>query len=99
LETALAVNLTWLVAAKRIDLKTLIEKMSCAPARVFKLPGGTLRKGGAADITVFDPDVEWTVDPAAFKSKGRNTPYTGKKLRGRVRWTLVGGTMVHEAAG
>jgi dihydroorotase len=98
LETALAVNLTWLVAPKRIDLPTLIEKMSCAPARVFKLPGGTLRRGGVADITVFDPDVEWTVDPAAFKSKGRNTPYTGQTLRGRVRWTLVDGRVVHDAA-
>jgi dihydroorotase len=98
LETALAVNLTWLVAQKRIDLPTLIEKMSCAPARVFKLAGGTLRRGGAADVTVFDPDVEWTVDPAAFKSKGRNTPYAGHALRGRVRWTLVDGRVVHGGA-
>jgi len=75
----------------------LIDKMSCAPARVFKLPGGTLRRGSPADVTVFDPDAEWTVDPSAFKSKGRNSPYTGRTLRGRVRWTIVDGHVVHRA--
>src|SRR5881296_216623 len=61
LETALAVNVTWLVARGLIDLPLLVEKMSCAPARVFKLPGGTLRRGAPADVTVFDPDEEWPV--------------------------------------
>src|SRR3954454_24274180 len=75
LETALAVNLTWLVHSGIIGLPLLVERMSCAPARLFKLPGGTLRKGALADVTVFDPDKEWTVDPARFASKGRNTPY------------------------
>src|ERR1043166_6902156 len=55
LETALAVNITWLIAKQTIDLPVLIERMSCAPARVFKLPGGTLRRGSDADVTVFDP--------------------------------------------
>ena len=48
-----------------------------------------------ADVTVFDPDVEWTVDPTAFLSKGRNSPYSGTRLRGRAIRTLVGGRMVH----
>jgi dihydroorotase len=95
LETALAVNITWLVASRIIDLPLLIERMSCAPARVFKLPGGTLRRGSAADVTVFDPSVKWTVDPSSFKSKGRNTPYAGRTLTGRTRLTIVGGEVVH----
>jgi dihydroorotase len=69
--------------------------MACAPARIFKLPGGTLRRGGEADITVFDPSVTWLVEPSRFKSKGRNTPYAGKTLTGRTRCTIVGGRVVH----
>jgi dihydroorotase len=97
LETALAVNITWLVKPGIIDLPVLIERMSCAPARVFKLPGGTLRKGAAADITVFDPTTAWTVEPSKFRSKGRNTPYAGQTLYGRARATIVGGRIAHRA--
>ena len=98
LETALAVNLTWLVHRGVIDLPTLIDRMACAPARLFKLPGGSLRRGSVADVTVFDPDAAWTVDPTRFLSKGRNTPYTGQTLRGRVRLTIVGGRVIHRAS-
>ncbi|HEY9227699.1 MAG TPA: dihydroorotase [Gemmatimonadaceae bacterium] len=99
LETALAVNITWLVDSGIIDLRTLIERMSSAPARVFKLPGGTLRRGSMADVTVFDPTAKWVVDPSRFKSKGRNTPYSGRTLTGRVRVTVVGGRVAHLADG
>ena len=95
LETALAVNLTWLVHGGVVDIPMLIEKMACAPARLFKLPGGTLRRGAIADVTVFDADIAWTVDPARFRSKGRNTPYAGQELRGRVEYTLVDGRVVY----
>jgi dihydroorotase len=95
LETALAVNITWLVAPGIIDLPILVERMACAPARVFKLPGGTLRAGGLADVTVFDPDAQWVVEPKRFKSKGRNTPYAGQTLQGRARCTIVGGRVAH----
>ena len=95
LETALAVNVTWLVASGIIDLPLLVDKMSCAPARVFRLPGGTLRRGAAADVTVFDPNSRWTVDPARFRSKGRNTPYAGRQLQGLVHLTLVDGRIIH----
>jgi dihydroorotase len=94
LETALGVNIQWLVVPEIITLATLIERMSCAPARIFKLPGGTLRKGGVADVTVFDPAVQWTVDPGAFRSKGRNTPYGGRTLTGRAVVTIVAGRLV-----
>ncbi|MDB4886941.1 MAG: dihydroorotase multifunctional complex type [Gemmatimonadetes bacterium] len=97
LETALAVNLTWLVHGGSIGLPLLIERMSCAPARLFHLPGGTLRAGSPADVTVFDPDASWTVDPAKFRSKGRNSPYAGQTLRGTVAMTLVDGRVIHRA--
>ena len=95
LETALAVNITWLVTSGIIDVPLLIERMSCAPARVFHLPGGTLRHGAPADVTAFDPNTSWLVDPRKFKSKGRNTPYGGRTLTGRARLTVVGGRVVH----
>ncbi|MEO8564325.1 MAG: dihydroorotase [bacterium] len=95
LETALAVNLTWLVHRGIVELPMLVERMSCAPARLFKLPGGSLRKGALADVTVFDPDAAWTVDATKFRSKGRNTPYAGQTLRGLVELTVVGGHVIH----
>lgn len=95
LETALAVVHTNLVAGGVLDYPRLVERMACAPARVFHLPGGTLARGAVGDVTVFDPRAEWTVDPAAFLSKGRNTPYAGEKLRGRAIFTIVDGVIVH----
>jgi len=95
-ETALAVNITWLVQPKIIDLRLLIERMSCAPARVFRLPGGTLRRGAPADVTVLDPGATWTVDATKFRTKGRNTPYQGMRLTGRVHYTVVDGRVVHQ---
>lgn len=95
LETALAVNITWLVASGIISVPVLIERMSCAPARVFKLPGGSLRRGSPADVTVFDPGAKWTVDASRFKSKGRNTPYQGRELIGRTRVTVVDGRVAY----
>jgi dihydroorotase len=98
LETALPVNLTWLVHGGIISLPLLIERMSCAPARLFHLPGGTLRRGDVADVTVFDPDATFTVEPSRFRSKGRNTPYTGQTLRGAVTLTIVDGVIIHRGA-
>jgi dihydroorotase len=97
LETALGVNITYLVQPGIISLPTLIDRMSCRPARIFKLPGGTLARDGVADITVFDPAATWTVDPTRFKSKGRNTPYGGHTLTGRAALTIVDGRVVYRA--
>jgi dihydroorotase len=99
LETALAVVNTWLVKPGIVDLATLIDRMSVAPARTFNLPGGSLQRGTVADVTVFDATREWTVDPAKFVSKGRNSPYGGYTLLGRVMCTIVGGKIVHRATG
>jgi dihydroorotase len=98
LETALAVVVTWLVEPGILDLRQLVERLSVAPARVFNLAGGTLRPGSVADVTIFDPSEQWTVDPTRFQSKGRNTPYAGNRLRGRARYTIVDGGVVHRAA-
>jgi len=94
LETALAVLVTHLVVPGILSYRTLIERMSVSPARVFGLAGGTLRKGGAADVTVFDPSRQWIVDPRAFRSRGRNSPYRGQTLVGRATCTIVGGRIV-----
>ena len=99
LETALAVVNSWLVKPKIIDLATLVDRMSVSPARTFNLPGGTLRRGSVADVTVFDATREWKVDPAKFASKGRNSPYGGQTLQGVVMCTIVGGKIVHRLAG
>jgi dihydroorotase len=96
LETALGLVLTKVVDEGVIDLATMIERMSCAPARAFGLPGGTLAQGRPADVTVFDPEARWTVDPTTFRSKSRNTPFAGWELRGRPRLTIVGGRVVFE---
>jgi len=97
LETALGLALTELVHAGVLTLATLVERMSCTPARAFRLPGGTLKRGAPADVTVFDPAGEWVVDPTVFRSKSRNTPFAGRRLKGRVRATLVGGRIVWDA--
>ena len=94
LETALAVVATHLVVPGILSWTTLVDRMSTTPARVFGLAGGSLRRGSVADITIFDPTAEWTVDPDTFLSKGRNSPYRGKRLTGRATCTIVGGRVV-----
>ncbi|MFL5487800.1 MAG: dihydroorotase [Gemmatimonadaceae bacterium] len=94
LETALAVVVTNLVEKGYLSFAQLVDRMSCTPARIFNLPGGSLVRGAAADITVFDPKVRWKVDPTQFLSKGRNTPYGGMTLVGRAACTIVAGSVV-----
>jgi dihydroorotase len=96
LETALGLVYGHLVENGVIDLPTMVRRMSTAPAALFNLPGGTLVEGSPADVTIFDPDAEWTVDPGAFLSKSRNTPFGGWTLKGRPRYTLVEGEVVWE---
>lgn len=94
LETAVGLSFTELVHAGLIGLPTLIERMSCAPARAMSLPGGTLAPGSIGDVTLIDPELEWTVDPEQFLSLSRNTPFGGRRLRGRAVRTIVGGATV-----
>ena len=94
LETALALTLTELVEPGVISLERAIDLMTASPARILGLPAGSLREGGPADITVFDPRAEWVVDPERFASLSRNTPFTGRVLRGVVKATICDGTVV-----
>ncbi|HXU40532.1 MAG TPA: dihydroorotase [Blastocatellia bacterium] len=94
LETALGVVLTVLHHSAGVPLSRIVEMLTINPARAFSLPGGTLAVGSAADVTIFDPQREWTVDPRTFKSKSRNTPFPGWKLTGKVVATLVGGRRI-----
>lgn len=97
LETAVAVAWTVLVATGRLTPLQLVERMSAAPARAFKLNAGTLSPGAPADITLFDPTREWTVDPAQFLSRSRNSPFAGRTLTGLPVGAVVGGK-VHRHA-
>jgi len=83
----------------KLPISRIIEMLTIGPARAFGLPGGTLSIGSPADITIFDPDLEWTVDPARFKSKSRNTPFAGWHLKGRAIATFVGGRSVFTPGG
>ena len=97
LETAFALGLR-LCAEGVLKPLRLIELLSTSPARAYRLPGGSLRAGLPADLAVVDPKAEWTVDPARFVSKSRNSPFKGWKLHGRVDLTVVGGRIVHRMA-
>ena len=94
LETSLGIGLTCLVGQGVVDLSTLVDRMSCAPARAFNLPGGTLKRGGIGDVTIIDPNVIWSVNSNEFMSKSRNTPFEGLKLKGRASKTIVDGKIV-----
>jgi dihydroorotase len=95
LETALSVVATWLVKPGIIDWPTLVDKMAVQPAKLFRLPGGTLARGSVGDVTVIDPDREWVVDSSAFRTKGRNTPYEGRTLFAKTVCTLVDGRVAY----
>lgn len=98
LETALSLTLG-LVEEGVLTLERAVEALSGAPARAFSLNKGTLAVGADADVVIFDPHDQWQVDPTKFKSKSRNTPFAGWKVKGRVLTTIVGGRVVFEAPG
>src|SRR5204862_6115987 len=95
LETELGLFLDLLVHKNRtIALPRLIEMFTVNPARLLQIEAGTLSVGRAADITLIDPELEWTVDAGAFQSMSRNTPFDGWKLKGRAVRTIVEGKTV-----
>ena len=91
LETALGVVLTELVEPGVIDLPATVALMSTRAAAVFGLPAGSLKRGSEANVTVFDPEKTWTVDPETFQSKSVNTPWAGRTLKGRATDVVVRG--------
>lgn len=94
LETALGVLLTDLYHENKIGLPEIIAKMTSGPAKAFDLAAGTLSVGSAADITVIDPDFEWTVDEKEFYTRGTHSPFAGRKLKGKAVMTIVDGKIV-----
>ena len=95
LELLLPLTLKW-AQEERLPLPAALARLTSEPARVLGLGAGHLAPGAEADVCVFDPDAYWTVEPRALKSQGKNTPFLGLELPGRVRYTLVGGQIVHE---
>ena len=91
LETSIGVVLTELYHTGIFDLKTIVSKMSCEPAKVFHLDRGTLKEGSRADITILDLNKEWIVDPSKFYTRGKFTPFEGKALKGKAVATILGG--------
>jgi dihydroorotase len=95
-ETALGA-LGRLVEAGELDLPTVIERLTVGPCRIFGLPYGTLGPGATADVVLFDPGARWRPEADGFLSKGRNSPYLGQTLIGRVVATYYGGDAVYQA--
>ena len=95
LETSLAITLTALYHTGKMELPDVLRRMSSNPASILSLPGGRLTPGCTADITIFNPDEEWTIDPEKFASKSRNTPFGGMNVKGRIKYTIVGGKVIY----
>ncbi|MCR5584007.1 MAG: dihydroorotase [Lachnospiraceae bacterium] len=96
LETSFAVCYTELVKNGKMTVNDLIDRMSARPAEILKMKIGTLQSGYPADFTIVDLNEEYEIDPSGFKSKGVNTPFTGKKVFGRIKYTFAGGYKVYD---
>ncbi len=96
LETSLAVTLTALYHTKKMELPAIIRRMTANPADILHIAKGRMSMGVDADLTIFDPDEEWVVDPLLFASKARNTPFTGRTVKGRVKYTIVHGQIIYQ---
>ncbi|MGP1366141.1 MAG: dihydroorotase [Schwartzia sp. (in: firmicutes)] len=94
LETALGVLLTDLYHTGKLDLPTLISKMTAEPAKLFSLRGGTLSVGSPADIAILDLEQAWTVEAEKFYTRGSHSPFAGRRLKGRAVLTMVSGQVV-----
>ena len=94
LETAVPLSLDRLVHSGRIRLPRLVELLSVNPARILRVPGGTLSAGAPADITILAPDLKVRIDASKLRSRSKNTPFDGWELRGGVAATIVGGRTV-----
>lgn len=94
LETSLGVMLTDLYHTGKMDLPLIISKMTWEPAKVFGLDAGSLAPGKAADLTVIDPNLVWTVDDQKFYTRGSHSPFVGRELKGRAVMTVVDGKVV-----
>jgi dihydroorotase len=99
METLVPICILSLVEPGHLTWPQLIEKLTINPARVLGIDRGTLRPGAVADVTIIDPAVEWTIDPSKFRSKSRNCPFGGWKVRGRAEAVIVSGDVRFERNG
>jgi dihydroorotase len=95
LELLLPLTLKWALEMK-LPMSTALAKITAEPARILGVDAGHLSTATAADLCIFDPNQYWKVEPAALKSQGKNTPFLGMELQGRVKYTLVDGSIVYE---
>jgi dihydroorotase len=95
LETAVSLTFDRLVHTGKLNVSRMVELLSCNPAKILNVPGGTLADGSPADITLLVPDMQTTVSVGAMRSKSRNTPFDGWTLRGGVGATMVAGRFVY----
>ena len=95
LETSLGLGITSLVKPGHLTLMELLKKMTCNPASLYKLPGGSIEVNAPADFVIFNPDEEWVVD--GFVSKSANSPFLGVKLFGKIYYTICDGKIVYKA--
>lgn len=97
LETSLVITLTELYHTGKMKLPEIIKRMTYTPASILRLSSkGRLSLGSDADITIFDPEEVWTIDPEQFASKARNTPFAGREVKGKVKYTIVGGNVIYQ---
>jgi dihydroorotase len=95
LELLLPLTLKWALEMK-LPLSTALAKITVVPAKILGVDAGHLSPATAADLCIFDPNQYWKMEPAALKSQGKNTPFLGMELQGRVKYTLVDGSIVYE---
>jgi dihydroorotase len=96
LELLLPLVLKW-AQQEKLSLSGALARATLHPARILGIDAGHLGVGAAADVCVFDPEAWWKVEPSALKSQGKNTPFTGYEVQGKVRYTLVDGQVVYQA--
>ncbi|MDR0925167.1 MAG: dihydroorotase, partial [Hungatella sp.] len=94
LETALGLGVTNLVRPGHLTMMELMEKMSLNPSKLYRLEFGCIEEGNAADLVIFDPNEEWTV--GEYASKSSNSPFTGERLFGKVKYTICSGRIVYQ---
>ncbi len=91
LETLIPITVSSLIEKGHLTWPDVIRKLTCNAARLLGIPKGTLKGGADADVTIIDPDESWVIDPTQFRSKSRNTPFGGRKVRGRAHTVIVAG--------
>lgn len=96
LETAFALTMTELVHTGYLTPMQMVEKLSKNPAAILNIEKGTLKPGSAADVVIADPNKEYVIDVNEFVSKGKNSPFHGKRVKGSIKYTIVNGIIVYE---